>query len=137
MAVSLFHKTDANHWLTCPFFGDVKFYMQDDGLIEVDRMSVANSLEGRCPLSDQKVTEFGVRVPLILKLHGIRCKKILMEAMRDCLPAPVVSRPNQDFSIPLADWLCGGCCRDYAGDLLFQPDAFIYGFARPHPVQRL
>ncbi|HYL79973.1 MAG TPA: asparagine synthase C-terminal domain-containing protein, partial [Candidatus Acidoferrum sp.] len=136
LVLAVFRKSTARHWLNRALYVDAKFYMQNDVLTKVDRMSMANSLEVRSPLLDQRIMELTAAVPAAFKLKGTRCKHILKEAMKDCLDPRLLERPKQGFSIPLAEWLRGGC-RDYAAGLLLDPQAFIHRFVRPSAVQRL
>ena len=136
LVLAYFRKTDARHWLDRALYVDAKFYMQNDVLTKVDRMSMAHSLEVRSPLLDQNVMEYMARVPPALKLNGICCKYLLKEAMKHCLPPSTLSRAKQGFSIPLNEWLRDGC-RDYAADFLLGPNAFISRFVHPHAVTKI
>ena len=49
---------------------DIKTYLTDDILTKVDRASMANSLDVRCPLLDHKFMELVARIPSELKLRG-------------------------------------------------------------------
>ena len=48
---------------------DMKTYLVDDILAKVDRASMANSLEVRCPLLDHKLMELIAQIPSGLKLR--------------------------------------------------------------------
>jgi len=117
-------------------YADMHLYLPNDVLVKVDRMSMANSLEVRSPLLDQKVMDFMASVPASLKLKGNRGKHILKEAMKSQLPSGIINRPKQGFSIPVGEWLRSGC-RDYVADWLFAQNAFIYTYLRPSFVQKL
>ncbi len=57
-----------------------------DMLVKVDRMSMANSLEVRCPLLDHELAELAMRIPYTWKLRNGRGKDILIRALGDrCL----------------------------------------------------
>jgi asparagine synthase (glutamine-hydrolysing) len=86
---------------------DIKTYLTDDVLAKVDRASMAVSLEVRCPLLDHRLMELAARIPSALKLRGQEGKYILKRAMRGLLPAEILTRRKQGFSIPLAEWLRG------------------------------
>ncbi|HWQ34614.1 MAG TPA: XrtA/PEP-CTERM system amidotransferase [Blastocatellia bacterium] len=86
---------------------DIKTYLTDDVLAKVDRASMAVSLEVRCPLLDHRVMELAARIPSSLKLRGQEGKYIFKRAMRGLLPAEILTRRKQGFSIPLAEWLRG------------------------------
>jgi asparagine synthase (glutamine-hydrolysing) len=75
-----------------------------DMLVKVDRMSMANSLEVRCPMLDQELAELAARIPHAWKLRNGRGKDIFIQAMGDRLPASLLNRPKQGFGVPLAKW---------------------------------
>jgi len=75
-----------------------------DFLVKVDRMSMANSLEVRCPLLDHELAEFAACIPNSWKLQNGKGKHIFLQAIGDRLPAPLLTRPKMGFGVPLADW---------------------------------
>ena len=75
-----------------------------DMLVKVDRMSMAHSLEVRCPLLDHELAELAAAMPHAWKIAGGRGKRILLEALGDRLPPELLSRPKMGFGVPLADW---------------------------------
>ena len=84
---------------------DIKTYLADDILVKVDRMSMANSLEARSPFLDYRVVEFATGLPSHLKLKGFRTKYLLKRCMASKLPAPILNRKKEGFSIPMKNWL--------------------------------
>ncbi|MCP4326866.1 MAG: asparagine synthase (glutamine-hydrolyzing) [Alphaproteobacteria bacterium] len=87
---------------------DIGFGLPADMLTKVDRASMANSLEVRCPLLDHRVVECAAAMPGDYKLSAGRTKRILREAFADRLPEEVFDRPKKGFEIPIAEWLTGG-----------------------------
>ena len=88
-------------------FADIHFYMTDDVLAKVDRMSMAHSLEVRAPLLDHRILEFAARLPSALKMNGRQGKLPLRALAARRLPADIVNLPKRGFSIPAAQWLRG------------------------------
>ena len=86
-------------------FADLKTYLVDDILVKVDRMSMANSLETRVPFLDHRVVEFVTNLPSDLKLRGFKTKYLLKQTMSGRLPAEILSRGKEGFSIPIKNWL--------------------------------
>jgi asparagine synthase (glutamine-hydrolysing) len=84
---------------------DIQLYMTDDVLAKVDRMSMAHSLEVRCPLLDPAILEFAARLPAGVKMAGGRGKLPLRRLAERRLPPEVVNMPKRGFSIPAAQWL--------------------------------
>ena len=86
-------------------FADLTLYLADDILVKVDRMAMATSLETRAPFLDVDVMELAFSMPGHLKIrHGSR-KHVLKQAMRGVLPARILHRKKEGFSIPLKNWL--------------------------------
>jgi asparagine synthase (glutamine-hydrolysing) len=103
--------------LSCIQYLDIKTYLTDDILTKVDRASMANSLEVRCPLLDHRLMELAASMPSRLKLHGKTAKYMLKEVLKNDLPGNIVHRSKMGFGIPLADWFRHGI-RDYAHEYL-------------------
>jgi asparagine synthase (glutamine-hydrolysing) len=78
-----------------------------DILVKVDRMSMANSIEVRCPLLDHRLAEMANRIPNRWKMSHGKGKQILLKALGDRLPPELLTRPKAGFGIPLAKWLRG------------------------------
>ena len=86
---------------------DQRYYLQDNLLYKVDRMSMAHSLEVRPPLLDHRIVEFAARLPEKLKINGSQKKFILKSLMRDKLPPSVLNRPKAGLDIPAHEWFRG------------------------------
>jgi asparagine synthase (glutamine-hydrolysing) len=98
------HDTDAINGLLAT---DVDLVLPSDMLVKVDRTSMANGLEVRCPFLDQRVVEAAFSLPGSAKLKPGVGKWILRQAFMDRLPAAVFRNPKKGFEIPIADWLTG------------------------------
>jgi asparagine synthase (glutamine-hydrolysing) len=83
---------------------DQRFWLVDDLLTKVDRMSMACSLEARVPYLDTRMVELANRIPLRYKLSWRRGKQILREAFADLVPAAILKRRKQGFDLPLSEW---------------------------------
>ena len=70
-------------------------------LVKVDRMSMANSLEVRCPFLDVDLFEASSRLPDSLLRKGSVGKIILRKIMQKRLPADLFSQPKHGFNFPL------------------------------------
>jgi asparagine synthase (glutamine-hydrolysing) len=86
---------------------DQYYYLPDDILYKVDRMSMAHALEVRPPFLDHRIVEFAAALPQALKIRGLQGKHILRELMRGKLPASVLQRKKAGFDIPAHDWFRG------------------------------
>src|SRR5207302_8633116 len=86
---------------------DMHLYLENDILVKLDRASMMASLEGRVPLLNNDFVEFATRLPLNLKLRGLRSKFLLKRALRGILPAHILNRRKKGFGIPVAHWFRG------------------------------
>jgi asparagine synthase (glutamine-hydrolysing) len=84
---------------------DLKTYLPNDVLTKVDRMSMRVSLEAREPLLDHRLVELAATIPSSLKIREGVGKHILKRVMAPMLPAEVLQKRKQGFSVPLATWL--------------------------------
>ncbi|MCX6628940.1 MAG: asparagine synthase (glutamine-hydrolyzing) [Candidatus Solibacter sp.] len=98
---------------------DIKTYLVDDILVKVDRASMANSLEVRCPLLDHKLVELIAQMPSGLKLHNGKGKYIFKKAMEVILPRDVLTRRKQGFAVPVAEWFRGEL-KEFAHETIFR-----------------
>ncbi|MGB8472763.1 MAG: asparagine synthase (glutamine-hydrolyzing) [Candidatus Acidiferrum sp.] len=86
---------------------DQKYFLPDDILNKVDRMSMAHSLEVRPPFLDHRIVEFAATLPPSLKLQGSRQKIVLKHLMKDRLPEMILRRKKTGFDIPAHEWMRG------------------------------
>jgi asparagine synthase (glutamine-hydrolysing) len=84
---------------------DTQTYLPDDIFTKVDIASMAHGLEVRAPFADHLLLEHMARLPSSLKLRRFWGKQLLRRAVRDLLPATVVSRRKKGFNLPLDRWL--------------------------------
>ena len=86
---------------------DMRLYLENDILVKLDRASMMASLEGRVPLLNNDFVEYATRLPLDLKLRGLRSKFLFKRALRGILPDSILRRPKKGFGIPVAHWFRG------------------------------
>jgi len=78
-----------------------------DMLVKVDRMSMANSLEVRCPMLDHELGELAASIPNEWKIRSGKGKYILLTALGDRLPPSLLNRRKMGFGVPLSLWFRG------------------------------
>ena len=86
---------------------DMRLYLENDILVKLDRASMMASLEGRVPLLNNDFVEYATRLPMNMKLRGLRSKFLLKRALRGLLPESILNRPKKGFGIPVAHWFRG------------------------------
>jgi asparagine synthase (glutamine-hydrolysing) len=71
---------------------------------EVDRMSMANSVEARPPFLDHQLWEFCATLPPDCKLRPRMNKRLLRLGMKALLPPSIRRQPKQGLAAPHAQW---------------------------------
>jgi asparagine synthase (glutamine-hydrolysing) len=115
---------------------DLKLYLQDDLLVKVDRMSMANSLEIRAPFLDYTFVEFAATIPSGLKLKGSTSKYILKKMLRRLLPEEILTKKKIGFDIPLGDWMQTSL-KDFTLDMLSEAQLKRQGLFDPAYIGRI
>lgn len=107
-----------------------------DMLVKVDRMSMAASLEVRCPMLDHELAEMAASLPHRWKIANGNGKQILLKAVGDRLPPEIVARPKMGFGVPLAEWFRGPL-RELLWDRLTSPGFLQRGIVSPQFLRHL
>jgi asparagine synthase (glutamine-hydrolysing) len=103
--------SDAEARLPAAFHGWNAFaksqYLETRGLMpgyilssQGDRMTMANSIEGRFPFLDHRLVEFGAKLPPRLKMAGLDEKHILKNATKHLVPDSIRQRAKQPYRAP-------------------------------------
>ncbi len=104
VAHGIHERSDAGSLLNRLLDADLQTYLHEL-LMKQDQMSMAASIESRVPFLDHPLIEFAATLPERLKLRGATTKYVLREAMRDYLPAEILSRRKMGFPVPIGHWL--------------------------------
>ena len=105
---------------------DATHNMIDAILHKADRATMAFAFEARCPLLDKQFTEYAVRLPMSLRVHGWQKKYALRKLLSAYLPWDLIVRPETGFTPPVAQLVrtelremlgrsVGSRCGSYAG----------------------
>jgi asparagine synthase (glutamine-hydrolysing) len=86
---------------------DVVTRLTEHSLMLTDRMTMAHSLEGRCPFLDHELAEFVARLDPHLKMRGRSLKHVMRKASEGLLPPSILRRDKQGFMFPLGYWMKG------------------------------
>jgi asparagine synthase (glutamine-hydrolysing) len=79
-------------------------YLRSNGLAQMDRLSMAASVETRTPFIDHKIVELAVRENLKSNSSHLRSKSLLIEAVKGLIPSEILNRPKKGFTPPVKDW---------------------------------
>lgn len=102
-----------------------------------DRMGMANSIEGRFPFLDVRVTEFCNRLDPRLKLRGLREKRLLKAAAGPWLPDIISRRPKRPYRAPVHRSFFHPGAPEYVREVLGPRALADSGLFRPGAVARL
>lgn len=133
---NLFSSAPAKNRLDRTLYADIKSYLAGDLLVKADRMSMANSLEGRSPFLDHVLVEWAARLPVQYKVQGRKGKVLLRKAFADLLPAEVLSHGKQGFGIPVSAWLRGPL-KSWTHETLLAPDNPLASWFQRETLVRL
>ena len=86
---------------------ELRTYMLDTLLRDTDTMSMHHSLEVRVPLLDHPLVECLLGLPDSAKRGPGLSKALLVESLKDLLPADAVRQPKKTFTFPWERWLRG------------------------------
>ncbi len=115
---------------------DLKTYLPDDILVKVDRMSMANSLEVRSPLLDQRLWAYLAGLSPDLKINGREQKYIFKKTMEPLLPRATLYRKKRGFVVPLAGWFRDGI-KEMGRQVLLDDSSAGSGLFEPACLERL
>ncbi|HZG52219.1 MAG TPA: asparagine synthase (glutamine-hydrolyzing) [Pyrinomonadaceae bacterium] len=115
---------------------DLKTFLPCLNLAYTDKTSMAATLEVRVPFLNVELVELAARMPVNLKLRGLKRKYILKRAAESLLPRDVVWRKKAGFGAPIRSWL-RGALKPMVEDLLSEETVRRRGLFRPAEVRRI
>jgi asparagine synthase (glutamine-hydrolysing) len=104
---------------------------------EVDKMSMAHSVEARVPFLDHQLWEFCAGLPDRYKLKGSVEKSLLRQATKNILPEATRLRRKKGLAAPYAHWLRSERLPDWAETALSEQAIRRAGLFQPQVVQTL
>lgn len=132
-----YNDSPAHDALSRLLYLDMKTYLTADILAKVDRMSMATSLEMRCPILDHEFIEWVASLPVEYKFRSGTGKYLLKKlAERIGIPSALVNRRKQGFSLPLVHWMRSEL-KDGLLGILTEPRTLQRGYFRPEAVRAL
>ena len=85
---------------------DLATWLPDNLLVKFDRMSMANSIEGRAPFLAPSVIEAGTaRLKQFDRMKGSASKIALRRVARRWLPDSILKRDKKGFVLPMQNWI--------------------------------
>src|SRR5438067_11041655 len=100
-------------------------------------MSMAHSLELRCPYLDWRLAEFAAReIPPGMKVRRLSGKLILKQVAKGLIPKEIIDRNKWGFKVPMAEWFRGPL-QQTLKQVLLSKSALARGYFRQARVQQL
>lgn len=102
------YKNDQNDAVNKLLYTDTKYYMTDDLLLLLDKMTMATSIEGRVPILDHRLVEWAFHIDGNLKVSNNTQKFLLKDWLLGILPDEILFRPKMGFGAPVDEWMKNG-----------------------------
>lgn len=97
--------SDTDDPLNMALYVDWQMWLPGRMLVKVDRASMANSLEVRCPFLDHDLLEWSSRLPSSFKMQGTNGKRVLKKALEGRVDHGILYKSKQGFAPPISSWL--------------------------------
>lgn len=124
-------------WETLSDF-ELGFRLPAYHLRRVDHLSMAHGVEARLPFCQPSLIQLARSLPKAHKVLGAHGKRVLYEAARPYLPASVLERPKQPFTLPITAMLREGQpLMSFAREVLAPSELRRSGLLDPRAVQSL
>lgn len=125
-----------NNFIRNMFLFELKVPLPDILLMNVDKMTMAHSVEARVPFLDHRLVEFSASIPFRFKLKSMKEKYILKKAMKEVLPKEILKRKKHPFAVPLIEWLETGL-KDMVDDYLSKKNIEKQGHFKYNHVDKI
>jgi asparagine synthase (glutamine-hydrolysing) len=110
---------------------DVKMTLGDNDLPKVMRAAELAGIKVRFPYLDHPLAEFSGRLPVNLKVRGLKKRYLFKEATRELLPRAILNKKKHGFGLPMGMWLkTDSKMHQLAGDVLHDPRTYQRGYFR-------
>lgn len=87
---------------------DINFWLMKDILLKADRMTMAQSIEGRVPFIDKEVFKVAKSLPFDYKVTKENTKVALRDAAKEVIPTDAYKKKKLGFPVPIREWIKDG-----------------------------
>lgn len=84
---------------------DIRNWLLNDILLKCDRMTMANSIEGRTPFTDREVFDLARTIPEKYKVTKDNTKVALRNAAKKDIPNEAYKKKKLGFPVPIREWM--------------------------------
>jgi asparagine synthase (glutamine-hydrolysing) len=115
---------------------DCRYWLPDYTLFKQDRLTMANSIEGRVPFLDHRLVEFALSLPPSLKMKNGRLKYLLRHVAANYIGQSRAFAKKAAFYLPVRRFF-GADFDTYVRDTLSESSVRQDGYFTPSVVSRL
>ncbi len=105
LTAPVYRAVAGNHPVTKMQAVDIRFWMVGDILQKADKMTMANSIEGRVPFTDIEVFKLARTIRYEQKITKETTKVALRQAAKADIPTEAYNKPKLGFPVPLREWM--------------------------------
>lgn len=91
---------DSKHLLNQSIDLDINNWLSNYTLYKQDRLTMANSQEGRVPFLDHRLVELCAKLPIKFKINNFQVKFLLRQAAKKILPKEIANSKKKAFYLP-------------------------------------
>lgn len=102
-----------------------------------DRMTMANSVEGRYPFLDHRIMDFCMKLHPDIKINGLNEKFLLKKLMKGKLPGQILNRPKQAYRAPIRNVFMSETLPENLKKMLSENQIKSFGIFNPDHVSQL
>ena len=84
---------------------DIRYWLTDNILLIVDKMTMAFSIESRVPFTDIEVYKLASTIPKEYKIRNKQTKAALREAAKKDIPNESYKKKKLGFPVPIREWI--------------------------------
>jgi asparagine synthase (glutamine-hydrolysing) len=134
------------HYLAAPahselnrlLYVDINMTLGDEDLPKVVRTAEGAGISVRFPYLHHSLAEFSGRLPVHLKVKGLKKRYLFKRAMQGFLPTEILEKKKHGFGLPIGMWLkTDPKVRAMAHDVLLSPVAYQRGYFRKQFIEKL
>ena len=85
---------------------DWRYTLAENDLVKVRGSTGLAGVDVSYPLLDDDLADFSLRLPVDLKLRGLKLRWFFKEALRGFLPDEIITKSKHGFGLPFGTWLC-------------------------------
>lgn len=110
---------------------DLTLQLPSQFLTKVDRATMAQGIEARVPLLDEKLLSLSLSLPSKYKVSLMSDKKVLRQSVKNRLPKDIINQKKTGFGVPYQYWIKDSLYDLIRSTILDKNFCYDHGFDRP------